>query len=276
MAGDARTSSFVLGAATVMLGPQASLLDLTASNHSIGLVKNFTVTAEPEYLDLTQGIKNTIVYSVLTRNPIRATCEVYEFTSKNLAYGLGLDGAALTAFSNEYDLKAAITGNTATPVTTLTFDAADDVTAEFPAGAWVSIQDPTNTDNVHYVKLSAAATKTGTAPTITHTLTFANFGFKTGNNMPLGAKVQRVNRTDVGSKTEQPFLACKVIGILPERNEPVGFLMPKVRITRGFNVAFTTDNFANMPFQIQPYDLVATDPFYSEFGAAPVAMYSPT
>lgn len=272
MAGDARTSSFVLGAATVMLGPQASLLDLTATNHSIGLVKNFTITAEPEYLDLTQGIKNTIVYSVLTRNPIRATCEVYEFTSKNLAYGLGLDGAALTAYSNEYDLKTAITGNTATPVTTATFDSAESVASAFPAGAWISIQDPTNADNVHYAKLSAATTATSN----THTLTFAGFGFKTGNNMPAGAKIQRVNRTDVGSKNEQPFLACKVIGILPEKNEPVGFLMPKVRITRGFNVAFTTDNFANMPFQIQPYDLVSTDPFYADFGAAPVAMYSPT
>ena len=110
----------------------------------------------------------------------------------------------------------------------------------------------------------------------THTLTFANHGLKDGNDFPTGSLIQRVNMVTVGSTDAQPFLACKVVGLLPEKNEPVGLLLPKVRIMRGFTLAFSTENFGNMPFQFQPYELVTTDSFYSQFAGHPVKLFSPT
>ena len=264
-AGMARSSSFMLGSATVMIGPQASLYDLRPDLHSIGLVKNFQIMTEPSTVDLTQGMKNTIVYSVLTQNRATAQCEVYEYSSRNLTYGLGLDGSALVPFANEYPTNAVITGNDGSPPTTATFINASNVAADFPSGAWVGIQHPTLPDQVHTVRLSALTGTSGVAPTITHTLTFAGFGPKTGNNFPVGSLIQRMNLVPVASTAAQPFFAVKVIGLLPERNEPVAILMPKVRITRGFTMAFSTENFGNLPFQFQPFDLLPADPFFTDF-----------
>lgn len=274
-AGVAKTSSFLLGSATVMLGPQADLFDLRPDLHSIGLVKNFQITAEPTTIELTQGVKNQIVYSAVTGNRVQAQCEVFEYTSKNLMYALGLDGSTFVAYSAEYNLKTAITGSTSSPVTTAVFDNVADVDSSFPVGAWISIQDPSLPDTVHYAKLTDS-TVTGAGP-FTHTLTFANHGLKDANNFPVNSKIQRVNLVPVGSTDAQPFLAMKVVGLLPEKNEPVGLLLPKVRITRGFTVAFTTENFGNMPFQFQPYELVSTDPFYSQFASVgPAKLFAPT
>lgn len=61
MAGEAKSTSFVLGTATVMIGPRADVFELTPEEHSIGLVKNFTLSGDPSYLDLTHGVRNTIV-----------------------------------------------------------------------------------------------------------------------------------------------------------------------------------------------------------------------
>lgn len=277
MAGEARTSAFMLGNATVMIGPQSALYDLNVNQHSIGLVKNFSISTEPNYVELTQGEKSNIVYSVMTANPVRAQMEVFEYTTRNLMYGLGLDGSTITPFGNEYVSTVAVTGSDSTPVTSIAFTAATNVSGDFPVGAWVSIQHPTQNDIVHYARLTAATTTTGTAPSITHTLTFAGQGFKSGNNMPLGAKVQRATRVDVGSQVDQPFLAAKVVGVLPERQEPVGLLIPKMRVTRGFTLAFTMENFGNLPFQFQPYDLLPTDPFFNDFvGRGPVALMAST
>jgi hypothetical protein len=70
---------------------------------------------------------------------------------------------------------------------------------------------------------------------------------------------------DVGSPAEQPFFAAKVLAVMPEANKPVALMFPKIRITRGFSMSFTTENFANLPYQFTPFDLLPQDPFYSTF-----------
>lgn len=260
MAGEAKTNAFVIGTATVMIGPQADLFDLNPADHSIGLVKNFTMSSEPSYTELTQGVKNNIVYSVLTQNPVRASMEVYEITAQNLAYGLGLDGSAMVTPSTFESLKTQITGNDGAPITSAIFDNIVSQVAKFPSGQWIMIQD-TGSDRVHVAKLSAVTT----FATPAHTLTFTNHGIKTGVNFPVGSKIQPMNRVDVGSKAEQPYLAAKIVGILPDLNKPVVILIPKLRITRGFSLAFQSDNFGNLPYEFTPYEQVSTDPFYAEF-----------
>lgn len=262
MAGEALTNAFTLGSATVMIGPPSMLYDLTTAN-SIGLVKNFTISTTPTFLDLTQGAKGQIVYTSMTSNPAKASMEVFEYTAANLAYGLGLDGSTLAAAGASYPTTAVLTGS-ATPVTTATFTSATDVTALFPIGTWVSIQGAL-TDSVHYAKLTATTTVTGTAPNMIHTITFTGQGLKLNNNFPLGSKVTLVNRLDIGSTVDQPYHAAKIVAVLPDGSKPMGILIPKMRITKGFTAAFSDSNYGNMPFEFEPLAPVTTDPFYADF-----------
>ena len=55
------------------------------------------------------------------------------------------------------------------------------------------------------------------------------------------------------------------MGILPEDNEPVTLIFPKLRIQKGFSLAFTTNQYANMPYEFTPFDLVPADVHYDTF-----------
>lgn len=243
MAGEAKTSAFMLGAATVMIGTPDQLFDLNPDDHSVGLVKNFRITSEPSYTELTQGVKNQIVYSVMTGNTVRASMEAYEYTGRNIAYSLGLEGAGIVPQTVTTDLTApASAADTSLTVSDET---------GFQVGDYVMIQDGSE-DQVYVRKLTAVAVGT---------LDFAQ-GLPVA--LPAGATVTRSNAIGIGSKDEQPFLAAKIVGTLADGSENV-ILCPKIRITNGFSLGFTTEGFDNLPYEFSFYDLIATDPFYSEF-----------
>lgn len=259
MAGEAKTAAFVLSSATVMMGPLDKVFEFQPDTHSIGLVKNFTMSSDMTYTELTQGAKNTVVHSTATNVAVRCNMEVYEYTAKNLAYGLGLDGASLQSYAT-HTLDTAITGGATAKSATI----ASDVSTIYKKDDWVTIQGPNGAtaDIVHLAKLSTnSAFATGNT-----TLTFDNHPVPTGTSFPIGSKVEKVNMIQVGSKDEQPYLAAKIVGILPEQNKPVTVIIPKLRITKGFSMAFRTDGYGNMPFEFTPYDLVASDPTYPAYG----------
>jgi len=243
MPGLAKTDDFMLGTATVMIGPQADLFDL-GPDESIGLVKNFSLSSDPSYTDLTQGVKNTLVYSVLTQNTVRASMETYEFTSQNIAYGLGLAGT-YTKNTVESTVASEVTSGS-------DFDVAAADGANFAVDDVVMILNDSEDDFV-IRKITAIATDTITV----------NVAF--GQTIAAGAKVIKVSELGVGSKTEQPFYSAKIAGKLAN-GEPIVMLLPKVRIVQGFNVSFSSDDYGNMPFEFSIYDLVSTDPNYAYFG----------
>jgi hypothetical protein len=251
MAGEAKTQKFALGTATVMLGPQADLFNLNPDEHSIGLVKNFTISGAPAYTDLTQGVKNTIVYSVMTGNPVTATMEVYEHTPKTFAYSLGLDGSTISATAvsttTNTDVPANVAGTKLLPVASPT---------GFVAGDWIMAQAIGSTDNL---LIASVKEIDATAKTIT-IQDEQSFSFE----LPAGSVVKKLNVLGIGSKADQPFLSAKVVGNLAD-GQAVALLIPKIRITAGFTVAFRTDAFGNLPYKFQPYDLVDTDPFFDTF-----------
>jgi len=245
MVGDAKTNSFMLGTATVMLGPQVDLFNLNPADHSIGLVKNFSMTSEPSYTDLTQGVKNQIVYSVMTSNVVKAQMEVYEYTSKNLTYALGLDGAAVAPTTVASTLAAAVVAAD-TSVTVQT-----GAGASFTVGDWIMIREAA-TDHIYVRQITNIV---GDVLSFTHPLPKA---------IPAGGSVKVVNTVDIGSKADQPFHAAKIVGALAN-GDMVSILIPKVRVTNGFTLGFTTDNWGNLPFEFTVYDLVSSDPNYAEF-----------
>lgn len=247
MAGEARTTAFMLGTATLMLGPQDKLFDLNVEEHSIGLVKNLTVGSTPTYTDLTQGVKNQLVYSVMTNNEVRISGEVYEYTSKNISYAAGLDGSELEAISTSTTTSAAmvLTGGTTAdeiPVTSAT---------GLAAGDWIMVQVG-NDDQVFLRQIVAISSNNVEVPT----------GFPVA--IPQGSLVSKVNTIGVGSKEEQPYLAAKIVGTLADGDEIV-ILVPKVRITSGASLSFRTDDYGNIPMELGVYDLVSTDPHYALF-----------
>ncbi|MGO4302257.1 hypothetical protein [Cupriavidus sp. RAF12] len=248
MAGEAKTNQFMLGTATVMVGPQADLFSLNPDEHSIGLVKNFTLTSEPGFTDLTQGVKNTVVYSVMTANKVRANMEAYEYTAKNLAYAAALDGSTITPADVATTLQTEVVAN---PVGSDTLELAS-VTG-LVVNDWLHVQEGSD-DRVTMGRISAIDS---TAKSVTLAQSFKHA-------IPAGAKVTKVNAIGVGSKKDQPYLAAKVVGKLAD-GSVVSLLIPKLRVTNGFAVAFKTDSFGNLPLQFDVQDLTASEPFYAEF-----------
>lgn len=371
-AGSAKTESFNLGAATVMIGPKEDVLDFTPEKHSIGLVKNFTFSSSDQYLDLTQGIRNTVVYSVKNGSDITASMEVYEYTPRNLAYALGLEGFELVEGA-DLALKEAVNGDMLTTEIKVTA-ASDSSASDFLQDDYVVIQGnkSSNEDLVFIGKLAKAAFDPGTAPqvavngtvldlmkalkqandgvavltiekghmkvlagaeqTVTCSEKFKTvFGITEGERGPLtgtveisakdvlgtlgfanndevtisidseeiaealiktspvadssasytltfdrpipegfnfiaGDRVHKVNLIPVGSAEDQPTLAAKVVGILPEGKKPVTIIIPKLRISNGFNLSFQTDQYGNMPYEFTPMEQVMSDPLYKEYG----------
>lgn len=384
-AGSAKTNKFNLGAATVMIGPRDQVLDFTPEKNSIGLVKNFSFTSNDQYLDLTQGVRNSVVYSVKTGSEITASMEVYEYTSKNLAYALGLEGYELTEGATMSLLESVGPDDN---VTQISVKASEGATADdIAVDDYVIIQANKSLveDRVFIGKVSAVTYNSATSPevaasgtigdliraingvraglltttggklvvnagsgeTISMSTAFATaFGFtgttsdgmvtmesagpvtgsvgisrnqalstvglnvnntaiaididsievaavtiKTtpsstteanfsvtfdraipqGFNFSVGDRVHKTNLIPVGSFESQPMLAAKVIGILPEQKQPITVIIPKMRITNGFNLSFQTDQYGNMPYEFTPYEQVPGDPLYDEFGNQGIA-----
>lgn len=251
MAGEAKSNAFMLGTATVMVGPLADLMALNDA-HSIGLVKNITVKTTPGFTDLTQGVKNSLVYSVMTSNEAGVSGEMYEYTGRNLSYGAGLDGSAVTPAPVATTVSAAYAApvNPATEgLTSLSVLAAGTIAA----GDYIFIQ-PVGTENVIVRKVASVASN---VLTLDRGLPIA---------VAIGATVRKVNVIALGSTADQPYLSAKIVGVLAS-GETVAILLPKVRITSGLSLGFKTDNFDNMALEMKIFDLVPADPFFSMFQA---------
>lgn len=169
MAGNAKTTAFNIGTATVMIGPMEDVENLNPREHSIGLVKNFNVSATDNYTDLTQGIQNDIVWSEKTGSDVTATMEVYEYTPKNLAYALGLKGEKMvmgdthnitSASGSEVIIKGESSGE------------------DFMKGDKIIIQSQEDEDLVYVGKCSEVGYQAATSPEIALDDTVLNFGLK--------------------------------------------------------------------------------------------------
>ena len=258
MAGTAKTSQVLLSTATVMLGPMADVNILTPERHSIGLVKNVTYTSEPEFRELTQGLTNDVVMSVKVGDGSRVSMEVYEYTARNLAYAAGLDATGV-----EYDTSATLYTTSAAP--TGTSVTVSGTPTGISAGDYIYIQGG-NDDLVHIGKVASIATSTITLA--------AGFAIPAGMTFPAASRVRKVRTLNIGAATPSVTLACKITGIIdPSQNTPVSLVFPKVKVTRGMNLAFSTENYGNMPFEFTPYSLVSTDTAYAEYNTTKMRMY---
>lgn len=247
MAGEAQSIDFLVGTATVMLGNQTDLRDFRPETHSIGLVKNVKLMAEASYIELTQGIRNSVVHSIKTGEPVRASCEVYEFNASNWAYALGFSGY------NVENTELETTVTTAVAASSLGEDEFEVASGTgYVVGDYVTLQ--VGYDDVVVPRRITATTTTS----ITVDAPIKNVA------VPVGAKIRRCVVVPIGRKTEQPFLAAKIVGTMADNREIV-IEIPKLRITKGFDVTFQTSDYANMPFELTVYDQIPADPQYTRF-----------
>ena len=260
MAGEARSIDFLVGTATIMLGLPADLRDFRPETHSIGLVKNVKLMAEATYIELTQGLRNSVVHSVKTGEPVRASAEVYEFNASNWSYALGFSGynvgiPALNAGSATITTVEALvpSGGILAPADVTGYD---DFTlstvTNFAVGDYVLIQVGHN-DVVVPRRITTIA-----GSVITVDAPIKNVAF------PAGVTVNKCLVVPVGRKSEQPFLAAKIVGNMADGRE-IAIEIPKLRITKGFDVTFQTSDYANMPFEFTVYDQIPADNQYARF-----------
>lgn len=254
------TDIFNIGPATVMIGPMDKVLELTPEEHSIGLVKNIQVTTETNSVSLTQGIRNVEVDSQITSITNTFTSEVYEYTAANMAYAAGLDGKEFSK-SGSYFLAADVTGGES--ATTISVSADEDISSKFEAGSMMIMQSSTTED---YDKVLPVRVVSAVYEENKINVTLED-PIPLGWNFQEGDKVFTVNIIPVGSDSEQPYLGVKIVGVFPKSNKPCVIIFPKAKVTGGFTLSFTSENYGNMPFEIKPYVLSKTDSLYSHFKA---------
>lgn len=261
MAGEAQSINFAAGAATIMVGNPADLRDFRPETHSLGLVKNVKIMAEASYIQLTQGIRNEVVHSIKTGEPVSMGAEIYEYNAKNWNYALGFSGYDVTVTPAVHYVTTAVA---ATLLGTSTFDV--DAVAGFTVGDYVNVQVGNTSDSVIPRRIIGT-----TSTTVTLDAPIKN------QAIPVGAAIRKVNIIPVGRQAEQPFLAAKIVGTMADQVEVV-IEIPKLRITKGFDLTFQTSDYANMPFEFTCYAQVPTDAQYArfrdEFDKATAIIYS--
>lgn len=244
----------MLATATVMVGPKEELMSLNPDDHSIGLVKNFTVTNDKSSTDLTAGVQNDLVFSLVTQSDTRSTMEVYEYTAKNMSYALGLQGYNMTEVTGTPYVMSAVGTNNADKTHTLTV-AVDAEGQPLNDGDDISIRNPAN-DNIILAKVKDSSNLATGSLIVT-----ADLGVGV---IPTESIIQRVSILELGSTEEQAELATKVTGQLADGTW-VTLLNPRVKMTSSFSAAFSSDNYGNMPFEWRNLKLLPGQPFYADF-----------
>lgn len=252
-----QTPSFLIGNATVMLAPQGSdVFGLMPDLNSIGMVKNVTIGVDSDTIELRNGILQNLVDSQKSNVRMTATFEGYEFSAANLYRSLGFATNATVQRR-----RGILTANVASAATSISLntnpvpgDPNSGITAvaNIPVGATVLLQKANQADAVFPARVTA--TTTGTGP---YTVTIS--ALPTGVSFSTGDTVWVVNEMDVGSQQPADFFCMKIAGTLSNYNVPLVVIFPKVKITKGFNLTFSETDYSNLPFEISPYFLAASE-----------------
>lgn len=256
MTAETKTNAYLLGNATLMLAPFGSVspFEMTPELHSIGMVKNVTLGVESDKIELRHGIQQNLVDSKKSNVRTTVSAEVYEFSAQNLYRALSFSTTAVAPKRGV--LKNAITGASATTTivvnsSPLPGQSATAITAvgDIPIGATVMIQRAgVESDYVFPVRVTA----TTTVATGDYTVTVA---MPTGISFAAGDTVWIVNEVPVGSAATEDFFQVKAVGVLTNYDKPMALILPKVKITGGFQLNFSETDYGNMPFQFDPYYL---------------------
>jgi hypothetical protein len=244
---DVKNPKFVIGNATVMIAPYTEdAFALNPTDHSVGMVKSVTMEQQSDQIMLKNGIQQLTVDTQKSNVNMTTTFEGYEFDARNLTYALGVAGSTVTR------LRGTLAADAASGATTLSVDSApiagdattgiDDL-GDIPSGAILIIQNPDQKDEVYTVAATAATTGTGPYSVTVEDLPAA---------VTTGWTVWVVNEIATGSFEQDDYFCAKIVGTLSANDEPILVVIPKLKITRGFNLSFSETDYSNLPFELSP------------------------
>lgn len=245
---DVKNPKFVIGNATVMIAPYSEdAFALNPDDHSVGMVKSVTMEQQADQIMLKNGIQQLTVDTQKSNVNMTTTFEGYEFDAKNLTYALGIAGSTVTRLRGSLTAAAAVDDTTLTvasdPIGGDATTGIDDI-GDIPSGATLIIQNPDQPDEVYVVATTAATVDAVPNYTVTTEPLPAAVG--------LGWTVWVVNEIEAGSFEQDDFFCAKIVGTLSANNEPIVIVIPKLKITRGFNLSFSETDYSNLPFELSP------------------------
>lgn len=256
-----KKSAFMLSSATVMMAPAftTDVYALTPEDHSVGMVKEVAVPLESSQIQLTNGVSQSVVASRRTSVQPTISFTSYEFTAQNVARSLAMSGTlgtmkrgALTTAAAAADVQlvlesSPVPGEAGSAITAL---------GDIPAGSTLLVQRPSpNQDYVFPTKSSGAATGAASPWTVPIA---ANYAIPAGMSFPIGSLVWVVPA--LRPTVDQDDLFCvKITGTLDSYDRPVTVVLPKVRVSRGFNLSFTETEYGGMPWELMPLLMSATE-----------------
>ena len=256
-----KKSAFMLSSATVMMAPAFStdVYSLTPEDHSVGMVKEVAIPLESSQIQLTNGVSQATVASRRTSVQPSISFTSYEFTAQNVARSLAMSGTlgamkrgvlttAAAAAATELVLGSSpVPGEAGSAITAL---------GDIPAGSTLLVQRPSpSQDYVFPTKSSGAATGAASPWTVPIA---ANYAIPAGMSFPIGSLVWVVPA--LRPNIDQDDLFCvKVTGTLDSYDRPVTVVLPKVRVSRGFNLSFTETEYGGMPWELMPLLMSATE-----------------
>jgi len=268
---DVKKSAFSLSSATLMVGRAFvdDVFSLTPDEHSVGMTSEFSVTVDSSLNTLLNGVaqaavdaKRTGVSSMITGNVFEMTAENFRIASALATGNATIRRGALDTIAAADDVSISVVsdpipGEATSAITNL---------SEIPQGSVVLIQHPDNPDLVFPTKASGPTT--GTGPFVVALA--GDFAIPSNMSFPAGSKVWIIDEVPVATIDADELFCIKLTGVMTNYNRPCTFIAPKVRIARGFQVAWNETQYGSMPWEFQPFLMsqgeVASLPRLDEIG----------
>lgn len=257
----AKQNAFMLSDAALMLCKfgDTPVFDLTPADHGVGLAKEIACVIDSSNIDLTAGIAQALVDSKKTNVQSSITGTVMEYSAENLLRAQGFASGAVQPLRGKLSAEAA-GGATSLSIVDdpIPGDAASTLgttAGAIAAGDTVLIQHPTIPELV----FPAIAKTASTFATGTHTVAITDTAIPTGMTFPADSKVWRLSSFSAGSVDQGDMFSVKIVGTLANFNRPVVYIAPKVQITKGFNLSFTTTEYGGMPWEMRALLLSASE-----------------
>lgn len=259
---DVQKSAFSLTSATIMIGKAFvdDVFSLIPATHSVGMVSEANVTIDSSITELLNGVAQVTVDAKRTGVSASITANVYEMTAQNFMRSQAMAGTAgaikrgvLTAAAAAEAVSLSVASDP------IPGEAGSGITAvgDIPSGSTILLQRPNGeTDYVFPTKTTAAAT----VATDVYTLAIAdNYKIPLGVTFPIGTRVWIVPAVSVGDIDADDQFCVKITGTLTSFDRPVTYVAPKVRMVRGFQIAFNETQYTSMPWEMKPLLLSATE-----------------
>lgn len=246
---DVKNDKFLIGNATVMIAPvSANVFALNPAQHSVGMVKAVTITEESDQIMLKNGVTQSTVDTQKSNVTMNTTFEGYEFSASNLQYALGLHGDTVKRLRGKLDANVASGG---TELTISSYPLPNDLNSgideagDIPSGATLLLQKANEPDNVY--PCTATANASGAGP-----LTVSIEALPDGVSFSAGDTLWVMNQVEAGRTGQDEYFCVKIVGTLSAEDEPLAIIMPKVKISKGFNLSFSETDYSNLPFELMP------------------------